>query len=237
MSRKKIVVFSGAGLDKESGVDTFRDTDNGLWYNYKIDEVATTEGWKKDKSKVLDFHNMLREALHKTKPNSAHKLLAELDTHFDVTHVTQNVSDLLEKAGCKNILHLHGELMKCRSTLDPELYYDCRGSLNLGDKCIKGSQLRPHTVFFGEYPFNMEESTRALSKADYLIMVGTSFQIHYTVGMMDMVGPNTKVYYIDPDPVDYFEEGPQLGTGIKYIKKTATKGVKEVFDELYSKIL
>lgn len=232
--RKKIVVFSGAGISAESGIETFRDIENGLWYNYKVEEVATIEGWKKDRAKVLEFHNMLRTKSHSVKPNAAHDLLAQFEEDFDVTIITQNVDDLHEKAGSTNILHIHGELMKCRSTLNPSLIYDCRGSIEVGDKCIKGSQLRPHTVLFGEYPYNIEESLNALANADYLIMVGTAFQIHYTVGMMDKVNSNAHVFYVDPNPVDYFETGPKLGRGIKYIKEKATTGIQKVFEEIYA---
>lgn len=225
MDKKKVVVFTGAGVSAESGIQTFRDSDNGLWYNYNVDEVATKEGWKKDKAKVLEFHNMLRSKTHSIKPNYAHELIADLQEDFDVTVVTQNVDDLHEKAGSRRILHLHGELMKCESTLDPSLIYDCRGSIDIGDKCEKGSQLRPHTVLFGEWPNNVEEASLDLIEADYVIIVGCSFQIGYTIEMIMRIPLNTKIYYIDPNPVSYFN-----GMDITYIKEKATIGMKEVYN-------
>ena len=226
---KKIVIFTGAGISAESGIETFRDIENGLWYNYKVDEVATIQGWKKDKEKVLDFHNMLRAKSHKIKPNLAHDLLADLQEDFDVTIITQNVDELHEKAGSRNILHLHGELMKCQSTLDPNLVYDCRGSISIGDRCEKGSQLRPYTVLFGEYPNNVDEAYHALSEADYLLLIGTSFQIGYTIDMIRSAGTSVPVYYVDPEPVTYFDD-----MNITKIRKKATVGVKELHEKLYA---
>lgn len=226
---KKIVIFTGAGVSAESGIETFRDIKDGLWYNYKVEEVATIEGWKKDRETVLDFHNMLRKKSHTVKPNEAHHLLSQLQEDFDVTIITQNVDELHEKAGSKKILHLHGELMKTRSSLDPSLIYDCRGSISIGDKCEKGSQLRPHTVLFGEYPFNVQESYEALNEADYLIVVGTSFQIYYTIDMIRSVKEGAKIFYVDPNPVeDVFHD-----MEVEYVYKKATKGVQQVYDKIY----
>lgn len=226
---RKIVIFTGAGVSAESGIETFRDIKDGLWYNYKVDDVATIEGWKKDRETVLDFHNMLRAKSHTVKPNEAHHLLSQLQEDFQVTIITQNVDELHEKAGSKRIYHLHGELMKTRSSLDPSLIYDCRGSISIGDKCEKGSQLRPHTVLFGEYPFNVEESYEALAEADYLIVVGTSFQIYYTIDMIKSVKPGAKIFYVDPNPV----EGVFHDMDVEYIYKNATVGVQQVYDKIY----
>lgn len=230
MNKKKILVFSGAGLDKESNVNTFRDTENGLWYNHNIDEVATLSGWKKDREKVIKFHNLVRRSLHDTEPNEAHNELVSLENYFDITNVTQNVTDLLEKAGATNVLHLHGEIMKCRSSLDPNLIYDCRGSISIGDKCEKGSQLRPHTVLFEEYPYNIAESIRAINECDVLIIIGTSFQIGYTVDLIMGVKPDAPIFFIDPDPVNYFDD-----LNIIKVRKTASEGVKYVKDILLEK--
>jgi NAD-dependent deacetylase len=143
---KKIVVFTGAGISQESGIDTFRDLKNGLWYNYNVDEVATASGLKKDPDKVNEFHNLIRAKMKDVKPNGAHKALAELEKYFDVTVITQNIDNLHEMGGSSNVLHLHGNLFKSRSTLDPSLIYDCLGDINNSDRCEKGSRLRPHTV-------------------------------------------------------------------------------------------
>jgi NAD-dependent deacetylase len=234
---KRVVVFTGAGVSAESGVATFRDTGDGLWYNYKIDEVATKEGWKKDKEKVLEFHNMLRKLLPDAEPNAAHLGLVELEKDFDVTIITQNVDDLHERAGSKNVLHLHGELTKARSCYshemeaNPKLYDVGYGDINLGDKCEDhGSQLRPHTVLFGEYPYNVPESYEALSMANYLLIIGSSLPIFYTHDMLKSVNPNAKIFYIDPKP------NKILGMEMTYIEEPATTGLVKVMDELYEKV-
>jgi len=234
---KKIVVFTGAGVSAESDISTYRDITDGLWYNYKVEEVATIEGWKADKEKVLEFHNMLRGKLHDKKPNLAHTLIGDLEDDFEVTVITQNVDDLHEKGGSKNVLHIHGELMKCKSSVDPSLFYDARGSINIGDKCVKGSQLRPATVLFGEFPYFMPESIKALKRCDILIIVGTGFDIQYTTGMITEVKQSCKIYYVDPQPAKFLESYPNLGGRINYVEKPATTGVQEVFDEIYEKFV
>lgn len=238
--KKKIAVFTGAGISAESGVATFRDTGDGLWYNYKIDEVATVEAWRKDRGKVLEFHNMLRSKLKGIEPNDAHKALVKLEDIFDVTIITQNVDSLHEKAGSTNVLHLHGELTKARSCLynhkpSPldELIDIGYNDLNLGDKDPKtGSQLRPHTVLFGEFPYNTQEAYDAIGDADYLLIIGTSLQITYTLQLLNTSGSKTKVYYIDPNPSKALDV---YGMNIKYIEKSAVEGVTEVVNELLKK--
>jgi NAD-dependent deacetylase len=239
MSGKRIVVFTGAGVSAESNVATFRDTNDGLWYNYKIEEVATTEAWKNDKEKVLEFHNMLRKMLPDAEPNQAHLDIVELEEFFDVTVITQNVDDLHERAGSKNILHLHGELTKARSSYyipqvahKAKLYDIGYGEINVGDKDDEhGSQLRPHTVLFGEYPFNMEDAYEALMNADYVIIVGCSFQIGYTIDMINNVSVDAEVFYIDPQPVSYFD----VHRPISKIENVATKGMRTVKELLYTR--
>lgn len=226
---KRIVIFSGAGISKESGIETFRDTKDGLWYNFNVEDVATIEGWNKDNKKVLDFYNLRRSMLKDVFPNEAHKALVKLEEDFDVTVVTQNVDDLHERAGSSNVLHLHGELYKSRSSLDINLLYDCTGNIEIGDKCVKGSQLRPHVVFFGEYPFNVIESYRAIEKADYLLIVGTSLQISYTLNMLKSASPTCKMFYIDPSPMHYLDN---YGMKVNYINKIASEGVSEIVDKL-----
>jgi len=226
---KKIVVFSGAGVSQESGIPTFRDCVDGLWYNYKIEEVATHEAWKKTPEKVLSFYNDRRKALDSVEPNEAHQALVRLEEKFDVTIVTQNVDDLHERGGSTNVLHLHGELRKMRGLFSDKFLYDCIEDINIGDKCPKGSQLRPHLVLFGEYPYNVDESLRAIRKCDYLIVVGTGFDIGYTSGMVTACKPDAKVIYIDPNPSTALQG---WGLDLTYVKKKAVDGVSEVVDKI-----
>lgn len=230
--KKKIVVFTGAGVSRESGVLTFRDSVDGLWENHKIDDVCTPSGWKKDREKVLNFYNDRRRQLPTVEPNSAHTGLVMLEEKYDVTIVTQNVDDLHERAGSSNILHLHGELTKARGTLSSketivEIGYN---DINIGDKCkITGSQLRPHIVWFEEMPLNVEESYDAITETDVLIIIGTSLMIGYTLNLLSSVNGDCKIYYIDPQPSRYLDH---LGKDITYIEKPATEGVELILNEL-----
>jgi NAD-dependent deacetylase len=200
--KKKIVIFSGAGVSRESGVLTFRDCKDGLWNNHKIEDVATKEAWSKDREKVLNFYNERRRQMPEVVPNDGHKLIAELEKDYDVTVVTQNVDDLHERAGSTNIIHLHGELSKARSSMNPKAepvnigYND----INMGDKAEDGSQLRPHIVWFGEYPFGVDRGYQAIRNADYLVVIGTSLNIGYTLDMLADASDDCKVFYIDPEP-------------------------------------
>lgn len=241
--KKKIVVFSGAGLDRESGILTFRDTQDGMWNNYKIDDVATPQGWKKDPQKVLDFYNERRRELENVKPNKAHRCLVELEEYYDITHVTQNVSNLLEQAGASKIYHLHGELTKVRAskpfsvkqilTQNKDKIIDVGyKDINIGDVCeVSGNQLRPHVVWFGEYPFHVNKSYSAMGDADILIIIGTSLQIGYTLNMLLAVNSKCRVIYIDPEPMTYLSDE---GMVVEYIKKTAVSGVSELTKTLIS---
>ena len=244
---KKVVVFSGAGLDRESGILTFRDTKDGLWNNYKIDEVATPQGWKADKEKVLAFYNERRRQLPEVEPNGAHKALALLEKHFEVTNVTQNVSDLLERAGASNVLHLHGDLTKARSSFyqsnnipSDEIITIGYNDINIGDLDSKREcQIRPHIVWFDEYPLEVDKAIKSLIEADILIIIGTSLQIGYTLNLLNHVSHEgdilyggkvaCKVYYIDPKPMRYLEN---YGLKVNYIKKEAVEGVTELVEEL-----
>jgi NAD-dependent deacetylase len=244
MNKKKLVVFSGAGLDKESGIKTFRDCKDGLWNDYSVDDVATPAGWKKDREKVLDFYNERRAELENVEPNDAHRMLVELEKQFDVTHVTQNVSDLLERAGSTNVLHLHGELTKVRgcmymdetSTMDT-IYDVGYKPTEIGDKCeTTGSQLRPHIVWFGEMPNNVEESYKAIGECDILLIIGTTLFIEYTTRMLGfcrvLSNPNmgkSEVFFIDPEPTTILDHRIK---DINYIKEPATVGVKKFVDGL-----
>jgi NAD-dependent deacetylase len=230
---KKIAVFTGAGISAESGIPTFRDKMTGLWEKYDTDIVASDVGWKSHKEDVLEFHNDLRKQIYDTNPNEAHKALKDLEKHGMVTIITQNIDDLHERAKSSNILHLHGELLKCRSTMNPSLKYDCRGSIELGDKCEMGSQLKPDTVLFGEMPRNVDEGYTALCNADYVIIVGCSFQIGYTLTMFHNIKHEAKVYFVDPEPVKYLDS---YGMDLKYITEPATIGVRSVVDKIIAEI-
>lgn len=220
----KVVVFTGAGVSAESGISTFRDIENGLWYNYNVDDVATAKGWKKSRETVLEFHNMLRNKIKDKVPNVAHKFIADLEKEYDVTVVTQNVDSLHEQAGSTNVLHLHGELNKCRSTLNNEIFdVGDTCEINVGNKCPLGSQLRPHTVLFDEMPYNVEESAKELSEADVLIVVGTSLTISYTVPLIvQSLKKECEVYYVDPEPNTQLSLS---GLNVKYIDEKATVGL------------
>lgn len=196
---KKIVVLTGAGISAESGISTFRDA-GGLWEGYDIMEVASPEGWKKNPQLVLEFYNMRRKQLLEVQPNPGHFALAKLEEKFDVTIITQNVDNLHERAGSSKVVHLHGELIKCRSTLDENLIFEMSGwELKLGDKCPKGSQLRPHIVWFGEMVPMMDVAVKETLKADIYIVAGTSLQVYPAAGLIDYVSSNVPKYVIDPN--------------------------------------
>lgn len=239
---KKIVIFSGAGLDKESGILTFRDTNDGMWNNYNIDDVATPKGWRKDRAKVLDFYNERRRELPNVEPNEAHKQIARLSEVFEVTNVTQNVSDLLERAGNNNVIHLHGALTQAcdsynRLTLENKsnVYEIGYNDIVIGDKCeVTGSQLRPNIVWFGEYPFRFSEALKVFREADIIIVVGTSLQIGYTFEFFRHINLETEIHYVDPEP----SKGLELSfeeLNINYIEKSATEGMTELVEELIRK--
>ncbi len=239
----KIVVFTGAGVSKESGIDTFRDS-GGTWENEDVDAVATPDGWKADRQRVLDFYNARRAQLESVEPNDAHRLIAELEKDHEVTVVTQNVDNLHEKAGSTNVLHLHGELTKVRGcmydhkTSPMDTIYDIGYKpIEIGDKCeMTGSQLRPHVVWFGEMPNNVEESYKVISECDVLIIIGTTLFINYTTRMLGFCrvpsNPNmgkAEVFFIDPDPTTILDHRVK---DINYIKEPATVGIKKFVDGL-----
>ncbi len=196
---KKIVVLSGAGVSAESGIKTFRDA-GGLWEGYDVMEVASPEGWERNPELVLQFYNERRKQALTAEPNEGHKIIAELEKHFKVTVITQNVDNLHEKAGSSHVIHLHGELFKARSTVDPSLIYDIEGwELNIGDKCEKGSQLRPHIVWFGEMVPMMDVAVEETVTADIFIVIGTSLQVYPAAGLLSYVSRNVSVFIIDPN--------------------------------------
>lgn len=199
---KNLVVLSGAGISAESGIPTFRDSD-GLWEGYDVMEVATPEGWRKNPSLVLDFYNQRRKRALEVKPNPGHEILAELEKYFHVTIVTQNVDNLHERAGSSKVIHLHGSLFESRSTADESLVYPIEGwELNLGDKCAKGSQLRPNIVWFGEMVPLMEVAAVHAGRADIFIVVGTSMAVYPAAGLVDYVPYDAPKYIVDPKVPD-----------------------------------
>jgi NAD-dependent deacetylase len=195
---KKIVVLTGAGISAESGIRTFRDSD-GLWEEYRIEDVATYEAWRLNPELVLEFYNQRRKQLYEVKPNAGHKALVELEKKYDVHIITQNIDDLHEQAGSTKVLHLHGELKKVRSTLDERLVYKLDGwELKKGDLCEKGSQLRPHIVWFGEAVPMIEPAMKLSAEADIFIVIGTSLNVYPAAGLVHYVKKSVPVYLIDP---------------------------------------
>ena len=196
---ERIVVLTGAGMSAESGLRTFRDAD-GLWEGHDVMEVASPQGWNRDPELVLDFYNQRRRQLLEASPNEGHELLASLETDYRVDIITQNVDDLHERAGSSHVLHLHGELFKVQSTLNPDYVISWKDDLNLGDTCPNGGQLRPYVVWFGEAVPMMEVAIRTCLTADILLIIGTSLQVYPAAGLMHYSNAKTPVYYIDPNP-------------------------------------
>lgn len=194
---KRLVILSGAGISAESGIATFRDS-NGLWEGHDVMAVASPEGWHKNKALVLDFYNKRRQACLLAQPNAAHTQLASLENEYDVTIITQNVDDLHERAGSSKVIHLHGELFKSQSTLDPRLVYQMdHWELNLGDTCEKGSQLRPFIVWFGEQVPMMDSAIEATENADIFAVVGTSLLVYPAAGLLNYAAPEIPKFVID----------------------------------------
>jgi len=196
---KRIVVLTGAGMSEESGLKTFRDA-GGLWEGHDVMQVASPQGWHADPLMVLDFYNERRKQLVKAEPNEGHRLLVELERQYEVKIITQNVDDLHERAGSTNVLHLHGELLKVRSTQKMDLVYDWRKDLHLGDLCEFGSQLRPHIVWFGEAVPLLDLAIDITAMADYLIIIGTSMQVYPAASLINFAKPGVPIYFIDPHP-------------------------------------
>ncbi|MEO8664273.1 MAG: NAD-dependent deacylase [Ignavibacteria bacterium] len=230
--KKKVVVLTGAGVSAESGLSTFRDS-GGLWEGHNVMDVASPEGWRRDQNLVLDFYNQRRRQLKTAVPNEAHTSLVKLEKKYDVTIVTQNVDDLHERAGSTNIIHLHGELNKARSTTDPDLVYELEGKDILkGDKCEKGSQLRPHIVWFGEMVPMMDEAIKHSLAADILIIIGTSLVVYPAASLIEFVPELSPKYMIDPNkPENIFYPHE-----INYIQEKATKGTRGLVEKLMKDI-
>lgn len=198
-ANEKIVVFTGAGISVESGIETYR-SDTGLWHKHDIREVCHPDGWQRNPQKVLDFYNQRRKEVGEAKPNAAHHAIAQLESRYDVTVITQNVDDLHERAGSTKVLHLHGEVTKVRSDLpsDYHLYDIGYHELNLGQQCESGFQLRPHIVWFAEEPFFMEESIELFAEADKVLVVGTSLQVQPAASLVLFAHSATDRYIVDP---------------------------------------
>lgn len=228
--KKKLVVLTGAGISAESGLRTFRDS-NGLWEGHDVMEVATPEGWRANPELVMEFYNQRRKQAMEVSPNRGHEVLRELEEHFDVSIITQNVDNLHEQAGSGHVLHLHGQLMQCRSTADESLVYDMEHwELKLGDLCEKGSQLRPHIVWFGEAVPMMDDAIDITQTADILLVVGTSLVVYPAAGLVNYTQPNTPVFLVDPNKPDV-RELPNF----RFITEKATIGMPLVKEILLSK--
>ncbi len=224
---KHLVVLTGAGMSAESGLKTFREQ-GGLWESYDVMEVASYDGWLKNKELVLRFYNERRRQLESAKPNAGHLGLAELEKYFNIHIITQNVDDLHERAGNKNILHLHGELTKARSTKDPSYIVEVGyKDINLGDVCPNGGQLRPHIVWFGEPVPAIEEAIELTSRADIFVVVGTSLNVYPAAGLIDYAPQEAQVFLIDPNPVNTY-----VKRKYDFIMEKAGKGVEILRNKL-----
>jgi len=224
---KSLVVLTGAGMSSESGIKTFRDS-GGLWEEYNVEEVATPMAWENNKELVLRFYNERREQLAEAKPNAGHTGLAALEKYFDVQIITQNIDNLHERAGSKKVLHLHGELTKARSTSDPTLIYDIGyRCIKIGDTCIKGSQLRPHIVWFGEAVPMMDDAVRLTENAEIFVIVGSSLNVYPAAGLIRYAPRNASLWLIDPREVNVPDN-----RNVEIIRKGASEGVANLTEKL-----
>lgn len=220
MKKKNLVVLTGAGISAESGIRTFRDS-GGLWEGYSVEEVASPEGWRSNYELVLEFYNARRKNVRDAKPNKAHFGLAHLEENYNVTIITQNIDDLHERAGSSRVVHLHGEIFKAQSTINPNLIIDLGDKdINRGDQCELGSQLRPFIVWFGEAVPKIDEASNLVSKADILIIIGTSMIVYPAAGLLEYALDKIPIYFIDPKIPNY-----NSAKRITYIQKNATEGV------------
>jgi len=222
---KNIVVFTGAGISAESGLGTFRDS-GGLWDNYKIEDVATPDAFKKNPELVLEFYNIRRRQLISSSPNNAHYALNKLQQNFNLQIITQNIDDLHERSGSNNVLHLHGKLRQSMSTLDNKLYEIEGSELNLGDICPNGAQLRPNVVWFGEAVPMMDVAIEIVKTADIFIIIGTSLNVYPAASLIHYASNSCEKYIIDPNADDY--------QGINVIRKKASESVPILVDQLIS---
>lgn len=225
MPKERAVVFTGAGVSAESGLRTFRDGD-GLWEQYRIEDVATPEAWRRDPELVLRFYDERRAQVLAARPNAAHVAIARLEQRYEVTVVTQNIDDLHERAGSTKVIHLHGEILKARSTVNPTFVTAINGaSLPSGARCPLGSQLRPHIVWFGEEVPMLETAARAIAAANRLLVIGTSLQVYPAAGLVHYAPPELSITLVDPNPVEV------RGRGLRILQDSATAGVPPLVEE------
>lgn len=228
INKKKLVVLTGAGMSQESGIKTFRES-NGLWEEHDVNEVATPQGWQKNPELVMRFYNARRKELYESNPNAGHIGLSKLEELFDITIITQNIDDLHERAGSTKVLHLHGELKKSRSSTDENLVYDIDGwELKMGQLCEKGSQLRPHIVWFGEAVPAIDEALPFVQNADFFVVIGTSLNVYPAAGLLNYVKKDVPIFLIDPNPVTVY-------TNVTYINEKAGKGIETLTSLLKKK--
>jgi NAD-dependent deacetylase len=228
--KKSLVILSGAGMSKESGIRTFRDM-GGLWEEFDVMEVATPEAWARNPQLVMKFYNDRRRQLYDCVPNAGHIGLAELEKYFEVNIITQNIDDLHERAGSLKVLHLHGELKKARSSVDESLIYDIRGwELKFGDLCALGSQLRPHIVWFGEAVPAMDEAIPIVQNADILAVIGTSLNVYPAAGLVSYTRRGTPIFVIDPERPQVFIRN------VTYIQEKAGKGIEMLKEQLIKEL-
>lgn len=226
--KPNLVILSGAGISQESGIETFRSSD-GLWNNYNINDVASISGYKRDPKLVVDFYNKRRLEVDNAKPNEAHHIIAELESHFNVTVVTQNIDDLHERAGSSNIYHLHGELHKVQANGNDRFVYEANGDQDWQERCPKtNAKLRPYVVWFGERPRFLLEAQQAIMKSDVVIIVGTSLNVFPAAGLIDYIPKTTKFFIIDPNMPKLEKEYKNL----KWFEYPATKGFKKIHQHL-----
>lgn len=226
MIKQKIVVFTGAGVSKESGLKTFRD-DDGLWMGYNVEEVATPEAWVRDRKMVQEFYNMRRREVMKAQPNEAHKLIAALQKDYEVTVVTQNIDDLHERAGSKNVLHLHGEILKMRSDRNDKKLFEIHGDIDANARADDGGYLRPHVVWFGETVPALETAMPIVATAGIFIVVGTSLQVYPAAGLVYNLPMRIPKFLVDPNPP---EDAGFMGFTV--IKEAAVAGMKSLYKKL-----
>jgi NAD-dependent deacetylase len=225
----RIVVLTGAGVSAESGIRTFRDA-GGLWEGHKIEDVATPDAWRRDPQTVLTFYNERRRQLLTVAPNEAHYALAGLESNHEVIIITQNVDDLHERAGSSRVIHLHGELLKARSSVYENLVYTWKKDILMGDYCEKGFQLRPHIVWFGEMVPMLEKAAIEISDADIVLVIGSSMQVYPAASLVAYAPVEAMIYYIDPNPQINFELSGRKH--LQIIAKVASKGVPDVLASL-----
>lgn len=228
--KPKLIVLTGAGISAESGLKTFRDSD-GLWEEHDVLTVASLRGWHENPELILNFYNQRRAQLDTVEPNQGHLALAELEDEFEVVIITQNVDDLHERAGSSRILHLHGQLRKMRSSVDESIVLDWESDLKMGQLCPKGSQLRPHVVWFGEPVPAIEDAQFEMQETDAVMVIGTSMQVYPAAGLVDYVDPHVPIWYVDPHPA------PMDLPNLEVIAHPATIGVPKAIEHIRKRFL